>query len=126
MEIQIENGSGWFNLTPYVKIPGGWKVKRNDVEGPNAGRNISASMIRDRIATKYTFDVSCIPMISKPYLDIILSVIDPESFRIRYKDEGANDWTYRNVYTNNFAWSYLFRRGGVEYYDGLSFTLVEM
>jgi len=124
MICEIQNGSSWFNLTPFIKA-GGWKDQRSDVEGSSAGRNLDGTMIRDRICIKYRIDVSCVP-IKKTNLDTIKSLIEPESFQIRFKDDNSNDWTYRRVYSNNFSWEYLINRSDGEYYDGFGFPLIEM
>jgi len=124
MVCELQNGSGWYDITPYIKF-GGWKDSRNDVDGSNAGRNIEGTMIRDRVATKYRVDITCTP-ITKQILDTIKNLIYPVSFQMRFRDDSSSDWTYRTVYSNNFSWTYLLKKGNVEYYDGFTFPLIEV
>lgn len=53
--------SGWFDITPYWAFDT-LKEDENDVDGPNAGRSISALMIRDKIGEKEKYFFESIPM----------------------------------------------------------------
>ena len=112
------------DITPYVAW-GGLKWQRADVDGPNAGRDMTGNLIRDRIATKYRWDVTCKPL-TAAQMSTILSLIAPTWVSVTYTDPVSNSVVTRTMYANNFGMNYqMITREGVEYYVGLTFPLVQ-
>ena len=116
------------DITPYIKN-GGVKWSRNDVDGPNAGRLMTGEMVRDYIATKVRFDIACIPL-TQSQLSMMLTLLkqhDNEGFlSVQYTDPETNTTMTGRFYTNNFSVEVRLRKAnGIEYWDGLSFPLVE-
>lgn len=58
---------------------------RNDVDGPNAGRNLNAREIRDRIDTKIRLDITC-RKLTWEELQRLAAVLYPEFVSVTYDD----------------------------------------
>lgn len=120
MEFKI-NGT---DITPYIAF-GGLQWQREDVDGPNAGRGMDATMIRDRIATKIRWDVTCRPLTGEE-LNLILSKIQPEFVALQYWDPITGDVLTGQFYSNNIPASFLIkRRDGTELWGGVTFPLIQ-
>lgn len=124
MEIQIKNGSTWFDFTPFIRQDG-FQETKYERSGSNAGYNILGTEIRDRVAVKYKISVKCRPIL-KTDLNTIRTLTDPETFQIRYRDNGVDDWTYRNVCTDSQPCTYMVKHGTKEYYNGFDFEMREL
>lgn len=105
---------------------GGLKWQREDVDGPDAGRDIGALMHRERVATKHRLDVTCRPLTSEELSDV-LTAIQPESFPVKYYDPQEGKVVTREMYSNNVPVSFLHNYGnGRMLWSGLTFPLIEM
>lgn len=112
------------DITPYIAYQG-LKWQRADVDGPNAGRTLDGTMIRDRRAIKIRWDVTCRPLTSSE-LSTVLTLIEPEFVTLRYLDPVANTVKSDSFYANNFPVQFaLIQRNGVEYWSGLTFPLIQ-
>ena len=113
-----------FNLVPYIAF-GGLKWQRADVDGPNAGRDMSGDLIRDRVATKIRWDVTCRPLTGQE-LSNVLTAIRPAEVTLRYTDPETNSVKTGRFYANNFPVNFAIRKKrGIEYWTGLTFPLVQ-
>jgi hypothetical protein len=111
------------DITRYVRYQG-FKWSRNDVDGPNAGRNIIAEMIRDRVATKIRIDITCVPL-TKAEHNMIMNLIMPEFVTVQY-DDPVYGFTTKTMYANNNDSEYCIRKpNGIEYWNNVSFPLIE-
>lgn len=120
MEFKI-NG---LDITPYI-ASGGLQWQREDVDGPNAGRAMDASLLRDRIATKVRWDVTCRPLTGEE-LNIVLSAIQPEFVSLQYWDPITGSVLTNQFYSNNVPASFLFKqRTGKELWGGVTFPLIQ-
>lgn len=112
------------DMLPYVAY-NGLKWQRADVDGPNAGRGMDATVIRDRVATKIRLDVTCRPL----YLaeaSTVLSAIKPEFVSVTYTDPEAGGNVTKTMYSNNIPAQFLMRdRQGREMWSGITFPLIE-
>ena len=115
-EIQNATGSsklGYSNgafvpLTPYIKYQG-FEGSRNDVDGSNAGRVISnAEMVRDRLATKYKFNITTIPISNAQARDIE-ALLMPEFFNVRTDYYSSSAKVYE-CYSNNVTKAHVIHR----------------
>ena len=112
------------DITPYIAFSG-IKWSRNDVDGPNAGRMQNAEMVRDRIATKYRWDITCRPLTAAEQ-STVLQLIQPEFVYVTYTDPLDRITKTGVYYSNNFPSTFLIRRtNGEEIWTGLAFPLVE-
>ncbi len=112
------------DMIPYIAY-GGLKWQRSDVDGPNAGRTLDGEMNRDRVATKIRWDVTCRPVTSSE-LAKILQAIEPEYVTVTYMDPTTNKKKNGTFYSNNIPAQFLMvNSGGVEYWTGLTFPLIQ-
>jgi hypothetical protein len=116
---------GGVDITPYI-AKGGIKWSRNDVDGANAGRMQNGEMMRDRIATKYRWDITCRPLTAEEQ-SIVLQAIQPEYISVTATDPLTNTTKTAQCYSNNFPSTYLIRKeDGTEYWTGLAFPVIEV
>lgn len=112
------------DITDYIAFSG-VKWSRNDVDGPNAGRNILGTMIRDVVATKIRLDITCRPLKAAEFTTL-LNLISPESVLVRYEDPLYGIVT-KQMYANNHGGNFLMHwENGTEWWDNVSFPLVEI
>ena len=115
------------DLLPYLKF-GGITYKRNDIDGPNAGRGLDGTLIRDRVAQKGRWDCTTHPM-SLEDANYLLTVINPEWLTLQtdFNTDGALH-TY-TVYSNNITTPFLMDRmiNGVRvpWVNEFSFPIIE-
>ena len=112
------------DMLPYVAFQG-LKWTRSDIDGPDAGRNMAGTMLRQRVTTKIRLDVTCRPLTSAES-HIVLSAIKPEYVTVQYTDPEAGTTVTKTMYANNNPASFLIRKkNGEEYWNGITFPLVE-
>lgn len=112
------------DITPYIAF-GGLAWQRADVDGPNAGRTMNGDMVRDRIATKVRWDVTCRPLKSAE-LSVVLQAIQPEYVTLNYTDPVTATEQSTVFYSNNIPVSFShITPGGEEWWIGLTFPLIQ-
>lgn len=112
------------NMLPYVAY-GGLKWQRADVDGPNAGRAMDATVIRDRVATKIRLDVTCRPLYQQE-ASTVLTAIMPEFVSVTYTDPQIGGDVTKTMYSNNNPAQFLMiDRAGREMWSGITFPLIE-
>ena len=105
---------------------GGVKYTRNDIDGPSTGRVLNGGAFRDRVAIKGKWEVSLTGVIKSTDAQIILSLVEPETFAIK-TDLPTGVLTTYEVYTNNIPVQFALRRpDGTEYYSGVTIPFVEI
>ena len=114
---------GGVNIIPYI-APGGIKWQRNDVDGPNAGRGLDGTLIRDRVAIKRRLDVTCKTLTTEE-AHIILTAIEPEWVTVSYTDPMSGTTLAKTMYSNNIPATIAIVKNGVEYWTGITFPLIE-
>jgi len=75
----VIDGTEITNLIAY----NGLTWKRNDVDGPNAGRNINGDMIRDRVGTKIRLDIKCRLLTGEEH-SMLMQLLMPEFVQVSY------------------------------------------
>lgn len=112
------------DMVPYIAY-GGLKWQRSDVDGPNAGRGLDATIIRDRVATKIRLDLTCRPLYSSE-ASVVLTAIMPEFVTVTYTDPQVGGTVTKTMYSNNNPAQFLIRkRDGREMWTGITFPLIE-
>lgn len=112
-----------FDITPYIAF-GGLSWQRSDVDGPNAGRNMQGDLIRDRIAIKYRWDVTCRPLTGQE-LSVVLKAIEPEWVTLEYDDPVTNTVKTAKFYSNNIPATFAMQRpDGTVIWTGVTFPLI--
>ena len=119
----IINGTDY---TGYIKASGGYSIKRNDVDGENAGRvTMDATMQRDRRAVKMELSVTCRPLTGAEARRL-LNEMYPEFVTVSYYDPRVGMVSNVTMYSNNVPAEFLFRKpDGTEWWDGIKFPLIE-
>lgn len=112
------------DVLPYVAY-NGFKWQRSDVDGEDAGRDLTADMHRDRVATKRRIDITCRPLYNNE-VSIVLTAIMPEFVQVRYYDPQEGQVVTRTMYSNNNPATYQQRYAdGRELWSGITFPLIE-
>lgn len=112
----------WVSILPYVFYQG-IDGSRNDVDGSAAGRVLDqAKMFRDRLATKYKWNITT-RAISSSDAKMIEGLLMPEFFQIR-TDYFTPTVTQYTVYSNNVTKAYIINKG-TDYLVKLSFPIVQ-
>lgn len=112
------------DITPYIAFRG-LKWQRNDVDGWDAGRAMDGVMYRQRIGTKIRLDITCRPMKTSE-ISVVLNAIQPEYVTVTYDDPLYGNNRTATFYSNNNPASFLIKKdNGDEYWDSVSFPLVE-
>ena len=124
IEIYDYSNSTWFDLTPFIKFQG-VSFSRNDVDAPDAGRDMSGLMHRGRVASKEKMNVNTIAL-TRSQSATIQSLLYPESILVRVNPyPRTNSQQTFNMYSNNVKVSYLIHRDNGEELVELSFPLIE-
>ena len=111
------------NMLPFVAYKG-FKWQRSDVEAPDAGRTLDGVMQRGRVATKIRLDITCKPLTEAEAL-VVLNAILPEFVSVTYTDP-MSGLVSKTMYSNNNPASFLMRRpDGSEWWEGITFPLIE-
>ena len=124
MTFTIGTGGSAVDMVPYVAHDDGFKWQRYDIDSPNTGRTLDGLMHRGRVATKIRLDIKCRPL-KTAELNTVLNAIKPEYVTVTYSDPMLGSVT-KTMYSNNnpaVYWSKL--KDGTEWWDGISFPLVE-
>ena len=125
MKVEIKNSSNaWVDITGYIAF-GGLQWSRNDIDDPESGRTLYGVMHRGRVATKIRLDITCRPLKASE-LSIVLNLIYPEYITVRYNDPMSGQAT-KTMYSNNNPASYCIKKpNGTEWWNGITFPLVEV
>lgn len=112
------------DVTPYAAF-GGIKWQREDVDGPNTGRMLDGTLIRDRVATKYRLDVTC-RALTLAEASIVLNLIYPVWVTVVYTDPMAGADVTKTMYSNNIPATFAIKQpDGTELWSGIAFPLIE-
>ena len=112
-----------YDLTPYI-AKNGIKWSRNDLDGPNTGRNLDGILIRDRVAIKIKLEITCRPL-TYDELQFVYQAILPEFFTVVYDDPLFGN-TSKIMYSNNVRGEpLLVDSDGVELWDNVTFPMIE-
>lgn len=112
------------DMTPYVAY-GGFKWQRNDIDGQDAGRDLTGRLRRNRVATKIRLDITC-RLLTSEEAKIVLSEIMSEFVTVRYYDVAEGAVVERVMYANNNPATFQIRKpDGTVWWSGITFPLIE-
>ena len=115
---------GSTDITKYIKYQG-LTFSRNDVEAPDAGRDLAGLMHRGRVAIKERMDIETIPL-TKAEVASIQALIEPETFEVTVNPyPNTNASKTMTMYSNSVKTSYQLHRTSEEL-QVMSFPLVEV
>ena len=124
IEIYRSSTSTWVDITPYIAWQG-LTFSRNDVDAPDAGRDMSGYMHRGRVASKEKITVKTIPL-TREQSAMIQTLLFPETILVRVNPyPRTNSQQMFNMYSNNVSTTYLIHRQNGEDLQTLSFPLIE-
>lgn len=118
-----EDQTPYKDLTPYIAL-GGLKWSRNDVEASSAGRTQDGIMHRARVGLKVRLDCKCRPLLLHE-AQYVLDAIRPVWLQVKYLDPQDGAIRTAKMYSNNIPATFLFMRGGTNYWEGIDFPLIE-
>ena len=114
----------WFVITPWIAWQG-LTFSRNDVDAPNAGRDMSGYMHRGRVAVKEKMNINTIPL-TRAQSAKLQTLLYPETIMVRVNPYPRTNYQQTlNMYSNNVKVSYVIHRDTGEDLETLSFPLIE-
>lgn len=125
VEIYNTTTSAWVDITPYIAFQG-LTFSRNDVDAPDAGRDMSGLMHRGRVGVKEKMNINTIPL-TRAQSASIQSLLYPETIQVRVTPyPRTNAAQILSMYSNNVKVTYLIHyTKGSEDMQSLSFPLIE-
>lgn len=112
------------DIVPYIKF-GGFKWQRSDVDSSKTTRSLDGYLDRVRVAIKRRLDVECRPLTAEE-AKIVLDAIMPVWVDVRYYDPQEGNIVTRTMYSNNNPATYAMKqKDGTEWWDGITFPLIE-
>lgn len=127
MKVKIWDNSinNWYDITPWIAFQG-LSFSRNDVDGPNAGRDMRGMMHRDRVSIKEKININTIPL-TRVQMKKLQALLEPQSFNVQIDPYTVNNGpAVLHMYSNNVKASYLIHRASGEDLQSVTFPLVEM
>lgn len=112
------------DMIPFIAYRG-LKWSRNDIDAPNSGRTLDGTMHRGRVTTKIRLDITCRPLTAEE-LKTVLNAIEPEYVTVTY-DDPMQGRVVKQMYSNNNPASFcILQPDGTEWWNDISFPLVEV
>lgn len=111
------------DITGYIAEEG-VKWSRNDIDGPNAGRDLSGTEIRDRVCTKIRLDIQC-RKLTYQELQRLVKALYPEFVTVRYADPLFGVRSAIMYCNKNEGDIFRRKRNGTEQWTPSPFALVE-
>jgi hypothetical protein len=126
MTVEIKNSSDqWVDITPYIAWQG-LTFSRNDVDAPDAGRDMSGFMHRGRVAVKEKMNIQTVTM-TKAQSAALQTLLYPETIQVRVTPYPRTNAAYTmSMYTNNVKTTYVVHTNGNDELQSLSFPLIEL
>lgn len=124
VEIWDNASSEWFDITPWIAWQG-LTFSRNDVDAPNAGRDMSGYMHRGRVAVKEKMNIQTVQL-TRAQSSKLQALLYPETIMVRVTPYPRTNAAYiMNMYSNNVKTTYVIHRENGEDLQSLSFPLIE-
>ena len=125
MTVEINNGTTWVNITPWIKYQG-ITFSRNDVEAPDSGRTLDGIMHRGRVAVKEKIEISTVQL-TRAQSAALQTLLYPETIQVRVTPyPRTNASATFTMYSNNVKTNYVIHRDSGEDLQELSFPLIEV
>lgn len=124
VEIYDHSALSWFDITPWIAWQG-LTFSRNDVDAPNAGRDMSGYMHRGRVASKEKMNIQTVQL-TRAQSSKLQALLYPETIMVRVTPyPRTNAAQILNMYSNNVKTTYVIHRENGEDLQSLSFPLIE-
>ena len=117
--------SSYFDINPWIAWQG-LTFSRNDIDAPDAGRDMTGYMHRGRVAVKEKMNIQTVQL-TKAQVSTLQTLLYPESITVRVTPyPQTNAARIMTMYTNNVKTTYVIHRGSGEDLQSLSFPLIEL
>lgn len=125
MTVEIRNSIGdWIDITPFIAWQG-LTFSRNDVDAPDAGRDMSGLMHRGRVGVKEKMNIQTVTLTKQQSADL-QTLLYPETIQVRVTPYPRTNAAHTmSMYTNNVKTTYVIHRQNGEDLQSLSFPLIE-
>jgi hypothetical protein len=124
VEIYDHSTLSWFDITPWIAWQG-LTFSRNDVDAPNAGRDMSGYMRRGRVAVKEKMNIQTVQL-TRAQSSKLQTLLYPETIMVRVTPyPRTNAAQILNMYSNNVKTTYVIHRENGEDLQSLNFPLIE-
>ena len=124
VEIWDNANSEWFDITPWIAWQG-LTFSRNDVDAPNAGRDMAGTMHRGRVASKEKMNINTVQL-TRAQSAKLQTLLYPETISVRVTPYPRTNTAYiMSMYSNNVKTTYVIHRENGEDLQSLSFPLIE-
>lgn len=124
VEIWDNANSEWFDITPWIAWQG-LTFSRNDVDAPNAGRDMAGTMHRGRVASKEKMNINTVQL-TRAQSSKLQTLLYPETIYVRVTPYPRTNTAYiMSMYSNNVKTTYVIHRENGEDLQSLSFPLIE-
>lgn len=122
--ISVTWSSHWFDITPWIAYQG-LTFSRNDVDAPNAGRDMSGYMHRGRVGVKEKMNVTTVQL-TRAQSSTLQTLLYPETIQVRVTPYPRTNTSHTmSMYTNNVKTTYVIHRENGEDLQSLTFPLIE-
>lgn len=124
VEIYDNSTSSWFDITPWIAWQG-LTFSRNDIDSPQAGRNMAGYLYRGRVASKEKMNIQTVQL-TRAQSSKLQTLLFPETIQVRVTPYPRTNTAYiMNMYSNNVKTTYVIHRENGEDLQSLSFPLIE-
>lgn len=124
MTVEIFDGAVWQDITPYIAWQG-LTFSRNDVDAPDAGRDMAGYMHRGRVASKEKINITTVQL-TRAQSAWLQTLLFPETILVRVTPYPRTNSAYiMQMYSNNVKTTYVIHRANGEDLQSLSFPLIE-
>lgn len=124
VEIYDNAADTWFDITPWIAWQG-LTFSRNDVDAPNAGRDMSGYMHRGRVGVKEKMNVTTVQL-TRAQSSTLQTLLYPETIQVRVTPYPRTNTSHTmSMYTNNVKTTYVIHRKNGEDLQSLTFPLIE-
>lgn len=125
MTVEIFGNNQWNDITPLIAWQG-LTFSRNDVDAPDAGRDMSGYMHRGRVAVKEKMNIQTIQL-TRAQVSWLQTLLYPQSIQVRVTPYPLTNAAHTmSMYTNNVKATYVIHRHNGEDLQSLSFPLIEL
>lgn len=124
VEIYDNATDTWCDITPWIAWQG-LSFSRNDVDSPDAGRDMAGFMHRGRVAVKEKMNIKTVQL-TRAQCTKLYDLLLPETIYVRvspYPETNASKTMY--MYSNNVKTDYVIARENGEELKAMSFPLIE-
>lgn len=125
VEIYDRTTLSWFDITPWIAWQG-LTFSRNDVDGPNAGRDMQGNMHRDRVGIKEKMNITTVQL-ARQQMQKLQQLLAPATISVRVTPYTVtNSSKTFTMYSNNVKSTYVIHRANGEDLQTVSFPLIEI